>query len=218
MSKGLYILTVSVLLVAMAAVVATAAPLAQLSGPADWKAWKVSGDWKWTGDWVGGAGTDQWRYAEVGSAQWTNYQVDLHLRLDTPSAREGAKWEAGNWTWAAYRNNVNAPDYEAGLGLRKQGDEMYRVMFSLRAQEVVLWSSRGGFLQVVPVKLEAGRDYAVRALARGPVAIDAELARVRPLVEEGGFVAGLDHSIPPDVPFANYRYYMTRLREMIEGS
>jgi hypothetical protein len=124
---------------------------------------------------VGGAGTNAWRYAGTGGAQWANYQVDFHLRVDTPSARAGVKWEAENWTWACYRNNVDAPDYEAGLALRRQGDEMYRVMFSLRTQEVALWSSRGGFLQVVPLKLEAGQDYAVRVLAQGPhlkVAVD----------------------------------------------
>ncbi len=154
---------------------ASAAPLAQLSGPDDWPAWQAEDDWGWDGDWVGGTGTDQWRYAEIGGAKWTNYQVDFHLRLDTPSARPGVKWEGGGWTWAFYRNNANAPDYEAGLALRRQGNEMYRVMFSLRAQEVVLWSSRGGFLQVVPLKLEEGKDYAVRALVRGShlkVAVD----------------------------------------------
>ncbi len=54
-----------------------------------------------------------------------------------------------------------------------------------------------------------------RALARGPSAIDTELKRVRSLVEEGGYVAGLDHSLPPDVSFSNYRYYMESLRRMV---
>lgn len=56
-----------------------------------------------------------------------------------------------------------------------------------------------------------------RALAIGPDAIDLELARVRPLIEEGGYVAGLDHSIPPDVSFANYRYYMEALWKTVNG-
>lgn len=50
-----------------------------------------------------------------------------------------------------------------------------------------------------------------RALARGREAIDAEIARVRPLLEEGGYVASPDHSLPPDVSFDNYRYFMERL-------
>lgn len=146
----------------------SAAPLAELGGAGGWKTWSAEGDWKWEGDWVGGEGTNRWRWAEVGSPRWSDCRVELRLRLDAASTRPGPKWEAGNWTWASYRNNANAPDYEAGLALRKQGEEMYRVMFSLAAQELALWSSRGGFLQVVPIALEAGKEYEVTALAQGP--------------------------------------------------
>jgi uroporphyrinogen-III decarboxylase len=52
-----------------------------------------------------------------------------------------------------------------------------------------------------------------RALLRGPAAVDEELARVRPLIEEGGYVPGLDHSMPPDVPYAAYLMYMRKLGE-----
>ena len=76
-------------------------------------------------------------------------------------------------------------------------------------------------MDVVQVHKEFGRDLRMwfgidkRALAEGPTAIDAEFARVRPLVEEGGYVAGLDHGFPPDVSFANYCYYLEHLREMV---
>ena len=55
-----------------------------------------------------------------------------------------------------------------------------------------------------------------RVLSRGPEAIDAELARVEPLIRDGGYVPGLDHSMPPDVPYAHYCYYRRRLRETVE--
>ena len=79
-------------------------------------------------------------------------------------------------------------------------------------------------MDVVKVRRQYGRDLRMwfgidkRALASGRQAIDAELTRVRPLVEEGGYVAGLDHGIPPDVPFANYCYYMESLREMVAAA
>ncbi len=72
-------------------------------------------------------------------------------------------------------------------------------------------------MDVLAVRREYGRDLRMwgginkRALATGPEAIDAELERVRPLVEEGGYIPGLDHSMPPDVSFANYCYYMEKL-------
>jgi len=44
--------------------------------------------------------------------------------------------------------------------------------------------------------------------------VDAELARLMPLVREGGYVPMLDHFVPPDVPFDTYRYYVERRREL----
>ncbi len=52
-----------------------------------------------------------------------------------------------------------------------------------------------------------------RTLARGRAAIDAELARLAPLIAEGGYIPHTDHSLPPDVSFDSYRYYMQRLGE-----
>ena len=78
-------------------------------------------------------------------------------------------------------------------------------------------------MNVVGVRKQYGRDLRIwfgidkRALAQSPEAIDAELERVRPLIEEGGYVPGLDHSMPPDVPYANYVYYMTALRRAVGG-
>ena len=53
-----------------------------------------------------------------------------------------------------------------------------------------------------------------RALISGRAAIDKELARLAPLVEEGGFIPHVDHRCPPDVTYQNYLYYLKRKREM----
>ncbi|MDP2989767.1 MAG: hypothetical protein Q8O57_04285 [Kiritimatiellota bacterium] len=50
-----------------------------------------------------------------------------------------------------------------------------------------------------------------RALAKGPAAIDAELARLKPLIGTGGYIPHTDHSCPPDISFANYCYYLKQL-------
>jgi uroporphyrinogen decarboxylase len=52
-----------------------------------------------------------------------------------------------------------------------------------------------------------------RVLARSPEAVDRELDRLSPLVEDGGYIPTCDHKVPPDVPLANYRYYVDRCRE-----
>jgi len=47
-----------------------------------------------------------------------------------------------------------------------------------------------------------------RTLAKGKEAIDAELARLAPIVGEGGFIPLVDHGVPSDVPYENYLYYL----------
>lgn len=47
-------------------------------------------------------------------------------------------------------------------------------------------------------------------------AIDAELERLKPYVEQGGFIAGVDHRVPEDVPYENYIYYLDRKRELFK--
>ena len=76
-------------------------------------------------------------------------------------------------------------------------------------------------MDVIEIRREYGRDlrmwYGIdkRALIHGAETIDAELARVAPLVRDGGYVPATDHSIPPDVSFSNYRYFMEKLRGIL---
>lgn len=48
----------------------------------------------------------------------------------------------------------------------------------------------------------------------GPHAIDHELLRLKPVVDEGGFIPGVDHRVQADAPLANYMYYLKRKREL----
>ena len=51
-------------------------------------------------------------------------------------------------------------------------------------------------------------------IAKGPKAIDAEIARRIPLMKDGGFIPLPDHLIPPDVSLDNYKYYLERIRNL----
>jgi len=76
-------------------------------------------------------------------------------------------------------------------------------------------------MDVLKVRKEYGRDLRLwggfdkRTLAWGPEAIDKEIERVTPLVQEGGYVPYPDHSLPPDVSFSNYCYYMERIQTIL---
>jgi uroporphyrinogen decarboxylase len=57
-----------------------------------------------------------------------------------------------------------------------------------------------------------------REIAKGKKEIDAELHRQMPkLLEGGGYVPTIDHSIPPDVSYENFMYYLDVKREIVFG-
>lgn len=89
----------------------------------------------------------------------------------------------------------------------------------------------GGVNCMFPVEVAAGSDPVAireqwgreclmmggvnkRALAAGRDAIDEELIRLKPLVDEGGFIPHVDHRVPPDVSYDDYLYYLHRKREL----
>ena len=79
-------------------------------------------------------------------------------------------------------------------------------------------------MDVVKVRQKYGRNLRMwggidkRVLAIGHEAIDKELERVEPLVREGGYIPSLDHSIPPDVSYSNYLYFMERLWKLVQNT
>lgn len=81
-----------------------------------------------------------------------------------------------------------------------------------------------GYNCMFPIEVRAGSDpvelrrrygkdilllggYDKMALYKGKEAILAELKRLAPVVEEGGFVPHVDHRVPGGVPLENYVYY-----------
>jgi uroporphyrinogen decarboxylase len=39
-----------------------------------------------------------------------------------------------------------------------------------------------------------------------------------PLIEEGGFIPSVDHTVPPDVSWANFQYYMQSKEKLLRGA
>jgi len=77
-----------------------------------------------------------------------------------------------------------------------------------------------------PVQLRRryGRDLALaggidkRALTGDKSQIERELRyRLPPLLETGGYIPCVDHTVPPDVPYENFMYYLDLKRKIMEG-
>ena len=68
---------------------------------------------------------------------------------------------------------------------------------------------------------EFGKEMRIRGgiakapLVEGGSAIDRELDRIRPLLEQGGCIPHLDHLVPPDISFKNYCHYLEKKRKLI---
>ncbi|GBC94894.1 hypothetical protein HRbin16_00679 [bacterium HR16] len=56
-----------------------------------------------------------------------------------------------------------------------------------------------------------------RVLTQSREAIRAHLREFIPLIEEGGFIPTVDHTVPPDVPWENFCYYMEMKQALLQG-
>ena len=80
---------------------------------------------------------------------------------------------------------------------------------------------RNAGMDVAVLREEYGRELLMHggvdktALAQGPEAIDAELERCVPVALEGGYIPTVDHSLPPDISYANFQYYWRKKKEML---
>jgi uroporphyrinogen decarboxylase len=52
-------------------------------------------------------------------------------------------------------------------------------------------------------------------IAKGPKAIEKELhSKIPPMLDSGGYIPHLDHSVPPDISYQNFMHYMELKRKL----
>ncbi len=113
-----------------------------------------------------------------------------------------------------------------------------------RGVDIIFVDSDGNIEELIPIWLEAGingvwpleaaagmdpvalrrrygRDLLLvggidkRELSRGKEEVRAEvMKKVAPLIEQGGYIPTVDHSVPPDVPWQNYVYFRELLQHL----
>ncbi len=81
---------------------------------------------------------------------------------------------------------------------------------------------RAANMDPLAIRAKYGHDLALiggidkRALAQGRKAIDAELYRHVPqLLEDGGYIPTVDHTVPHDVSYDDFQYYMEVKRRLL---
>ncbi len=65
------------------------------------------------------------------------------------------------------------------------------------------------------VLLQGGVDK--MALLKGPKAIEQELLRLKPTVDDGAFIPHVDHRCPADVTLENYKFYLKLKRQIFNA-
>lgn len=95
---------------------------------------------------------------------------------------------------------------------------------------IPLWIE-AGFNVCDPIEVAAGNDIVdyrkrfgkkiafrqgvdKRCIAKGGKAIETELARLAPVVKDGGFIPGCDHGVPFDISWQDFVYYSRLLAEL----
>lgn len=92
----------------------------------------------------------------------------------------------------------------------------------------IFWE--GGLNCCFPVEVHGGSDpVAIRErfpemrfqggicklkMAKSKQALREEMERLLPVVRQGGFIPGVDHRVPTDVPLENYKYYLKLKRDL----
>lgn len=155
-----------------------------------------------------------------------------HCQLDMGAFWEDINFKQGCIISPAMFRRWLTPRYKRITDkLREGGAEFCYVDSDGNVLDVLPCWLDGGVNIMFPVEVAAGSDpfeirrrwgeqgrmmggVNKRALAAGREAIDEELKRLKPLVDEGGFIPHVDHRVPPDVSYADYLYYLRRKREI----
>ncbi|MFH1616420.1 MAG: uroporphyrinogen decarboxylase family protein [Planctomycetota bacterium] len=105
------------------------------------------------------------------------------------------------------------------IGLDSDGDIRLLIPLWLEAGINLLWPFEvQSNMDVVQVRKTYGHDLAMmgginkKEIAKGGDAMRSEVDRVMPLVEDGGYIPELDHSVPPDITWQVFCEYIDYLK------
>jgi len=76
-------------------------------------------------------------------------------------------------------------------------------------------------MDVARMRKQYGKSFSMtggvdkREIAKGRREIEAEIDKIRPVLEEGGYIPMIDHAVQPEVSLDNFRYYLDLKRKAI---
>ena len=104
------------------------------------------------------------------------------------------------------------------------GDPTVLIPILMEAGVDIIWPiERASEIDPVDWRKQFGKELRLwggvdkRILPLGPDAIKAHLRELIPLIEEGGFIPTVDHTVPPEVSWDNFRHYMDYKMALLSG-
>jgi hypothetical protein len=158
-------------------------------------------------------------------------RIAQSVRIDHIHIWEDMSGRQGSLISPAMVEEFMMPQYDRlSEFARRRGVPLVSVDSDGRVDELVPVMMRHGVNAFFPFEVQAGsdveafrRDYPAlgilggldkRALAAGKVEMHRELDRAGRMLAAGRYVPGFDHAIPPDVPWANFSYFVRELRKL----
>ena len=158
--------------------------------------------------------------------------VDAGVRVDVIHIWEDMSGRQGSLISPAHFRQFMTPRYAR---IREFADRHNISLMSMdtdgNPNSIVPPMMEGGVNYLWPMEVTAGADVNIfrkkypklalmggfdkRAAAQGPHAIEAEIERIRPAVENGRYIPNFDHLIPDDVSWSNFCYYAQSLKRLV---
>lgn len=155
------------------------------------------------------------------------------LKIDYVASWEDMAYNRGPHISPKFFRVFIQPEYKKVSELLKaHGVEIFMVDSDGDMELLIPPLLEGGVNCIYPLEVQAGmnaidirRKYGKclaiignidkKALIAGPEAIEREVqSKVPALIREGGYIPGVDHEVPKDVPFKNYVYYIELLKSI----
>lgn len=153
-------------------------------------------------------------------------EIDYACIVEDMAGNQGSLVSKKVWDKFMRPYYVKLMDFLHSLGVKK-----ILVDSDGRTDQVCKWLCDVGIDGHYPLEVRAGNDAANMRrqfpgmafiggvdkfeLMKDKAAIDAELERLLPVVEQGGYIPCIDHKVPPTVSLYNYMYYIERKTELL---
>jgi hypothetical protein len=169
-------------------------------------------------------------YTDMAIAIWR--RMVAHCDFDLIECWEDMACRNGSLISPEFFNRFMKPNYQKIAQFAREHDiPIILVDSDGNIEELTGLMLAAGVTALYPYEVQAGNDVVKmlntyptlgviggldkNVMAQGKEAIDREMERARALIQMGRFIPGPDHFVLSDTTFANFRYFMESLREVV---